>query len=58
MVLKQKKKQLRITGARVLTSEKAIKIMQDKEDKKKKGSRKRETKGREGEEKAEKNGSY
>ena len=36
VVPKQKKKQIRITGARVLTSEGAIKIMQDKEDEKKK----------------------
>ena len=35
VVPKQKKKQIRITGARVLTSEEAIKIMQDKEDEKK-----------------------
>ena len=34
VVPKQKKKQIRITGARVLTSEEAIKIMQDKEDEK------------------------
>ena len=36
VVPKQKKKQIRITGARVLTSEEAIKIMQDKEDEKRK----------------------
>ena len=35
VVPKQKKKQIGITGARVLTSEEAIKIMQDKEDEKK-----------------------
>ena len=34
VVPKQKKKQIRITGARVLTSEEAIKIMQEKEDEK------------------------
>ena len=34
VVPKQKKKQIRIIGARVLTSEEAIKIMQDKEDEK------------------------
>ena len=36
VVTKQKKKQIRITGARVLTSEEAIKIMQDKKDEEKK----------------------
>ena len=35
VVPKQKKKQIRITGTRVLTSEEAIKIMQNKEDEKK-----------------------
>ena len=36
VIPKQKKKQIRISGARVLTSEEAIKIMQDKEDEKRK----------------------
>ena len=53
-VPKQKKKQVRITAARVLTSEEAIKIMQDKEDEKKEGFTKSETKGRKGEEKSKK----
>ena len=56
VVPKQKKKQIRITGARVLTSEEAIKIMQDKDEKKEKALEK-ETKRREGEEKGRKDGS-
>ena len=36
VVTKRKKKQIRITGARVLTSEEAIKIMQDKKDEERK----------------------
>ena len=58
MVPKQKKKQIRITRARVLTSEEAIKIMQDKEDEKKEKVLEKEMKGGEGEEKGRKDGNH